>query len=91
MHLTWPPKTVDENLDYQLDWTDALEGNTISISTWDLITESNTLTLGSNALTPTATEVRLIGGSPGYATVRNTVVLNDGQTMVADVKILIRI
>lgn len=91
MHLTWPPKLNTESLNYQLDWTDALAGKTISASAWTKLTTDNPLTLGTDTRSTTATEIRLSGGTAGYATLRNTITTNDGQTMIVDVKLLIRV
>jgi hypothetical protein len=38
MSLQWPPKDKDENLDYSLDWTRALEnGEVISAVVWRIV------------------------------------------------------
>ena len=90
MHLTWPPKLVSENLNYTLNWTDALEGSTVVLSTWVIVTTGSGLILGTSSNSSKITEVWLSSGTPGTVTLRNTITTNINQVFIADVKITIR-
>jgi len=55
-------KDVDSLLDYQIDWTRWLDGDTISASTW---TANGDIEIVRNSNTATATTVWLTGGVVG--------------------------
>lgn len=77
---------------YAIDWTDRLEGATISSSTWH-VPDGATLTVveGSAAVEDGATGVRLSGGTSGLATrVTNRVTLSDGRTLDAEIDVYTR-
>lgn len=89
MSLTWPNKDADEVLDYQIDWTDLLDGDTISTSTW-LISGSG-LTKQSQSNTTTTATIWLQGGTDGTAyVVTNTITTAGGRTFEQAVKIKIK-
>jgi hypothetical protein len=77
--LSWEcSKDPDEVLDYQIEWADWLDGDTISTSTWTVpagITKSN------EAKSDTAAQVWLSGGTAGetYA-VHNRITTAFGRT-----------
>ena len=56
------PKDPNEVLDYSVDWSALLAGDTIATSTWTVPTG---LTGGSMAFTDTSTLIWLSGGSEG--------------------------
>lgn len=71
-------KDPDAELDYRLDWSAWLDGDTISTSTWSADTGITVTT--STSTTATAT-VWLAGGTLGQAyTVTNRVVTAGGRT-----------
>lgn len=80
-------KDPDETLDYEIDWTNWLSGDTISSSSWSVpagitdVTETHTYTLAT---------VRLSGGTLGttYNCV-NTIVTTGGQTAQRSIDIII--
>lgn len=60
---TYPPQDSNENLDYMIDWSLWLQGDTITASAW-LISPSG-LTEGTKDKTTTTTTIWLSGGIPG--------------------------
>ena len=60
-HFLKDPAAV---LDYQIDWSDWLDTDTIQTSTWAAATG---LTVDSDALTATTTTVWLAGGTAGQS------------------------
>jgi hypothetical protein len=60
--LVWPTKDPDEVLDYKLDWTARLDGDTIQTSTW---TVPVGITRNSDSKTNTTTTIWLQGGTLG--------------------------
>lgn len=63
MNLTWPPKDPQELLDYDVDWTDRLNGDTITDSVWSIA--KGTVTISDQSATTTDTKVWLAGGTLG--------------------------
>lgn len=59
--LSWPTKDPDEVLDYQMDWSARLNGDTITASTWAVVGAG--LTVQSNSFSATSTTVWLAGGT----------------------------
>jgi len=60
MKLAWPPRYGDEVLDYVIDWTAALNGDTISSVTAEAL-DGGTLTIGTIS-TAGETTVWISGG-----------------------------
>lgn len=58
--IYWPDKDPDEVLDYQLDWSARLDGDTISTVTW---TVPVGLTKGAESNTTTSATVWLSSGT----------------------------
>ena len=56
MSLTWPKKDPDEVLDYSIDWSARLNGDTISSSIWEVPTG---ITKNSDYFTDDATVIWL--------------------------------
>jgi hypothetical protein len=97
MALTWPSKDPAETLDYDLDWTLRLAGDTITASSWAIAqTDSpaaGTLTMGTppSTFTTTRAKVWLAGGNLGQSyTLVNTVHTTAGEIEVESVLIVIR-
>lgn len=88
MSLSWPPKDPDENLDYKIDWTARLAGDTIQTSLWIVPVG---LTKGAESNTNTATTVWLTGGTINTdPQVTNRITTAGGRTMDQTVKLKIR-
>lgn len=64
MSIAWAAKDPDEVLDYGVDWTERLDGDTIATSAISLVTAAG-LTIGSQSNTTTASSVWLSGGTAG--------------------------
>ena len=60
MSLNWPSKDPDELLDYQINWTVALAGDTIISSTWQI--NSADLINDHDTYGPNSTVIWLTGG-----------------------------
>lgn len=89
MALTWPSKDPDEILDYDLDWTDRLAGDTIATSAWTLA-DGVGLTVGTISNTTRITKVWLSGGTLAASyTLLNRITTAGGRTMDQSVKIKI--
>jgi hypothetical protein len=58
--LKWPKKDPDEVLDYVLDWSARLDGDTIATSIW-IVDEA--LTKDSDSFTDSTTTIWLSGGT----------------------------
>lgn len=77
--LSWNAKDPDEVLDYRLDWTDRLAGDTISTSVW--AAESG-ITIDSDVHDDTAATVWVSGGTHGTTyRMTNTITTAAGRTM----------
>lgn len=75
----WPYKDPDEILDYQIDWTARLAGDTIVSSTWVI---PDGITKDSDSYTATATTVWLSGGTLGASlSITNRVETAGGRKM----------
>jgi hypothetical protein len=61
--LKWPPKDPDEVLDYELDWTARLAGDTIASSVWTASDPS--ITMETDSFSGTSTFLWLSGGDVG--------------------------
>ena len=65
-------------MDYVLDWSARLAGDTIQSSTW---TPDGSVTIDSDSHTETETTVWLSGGSAGKTTFLNRITTAGGRTM----------
>ena len=73
-----PPKDPNAKLDYTIDWTQWLDTDTITASTWEV--SSTELTIESNSNTNTATTVWLSAGLAGQIyTVTNRITTTLGR------------
>lgn len=86
--LTWPAKSPNEVLDYSIDWSARLNGDTIASSAW-AVPAGMTDTSPSN--TATTTTIWLGGGTLDTkpAIVSNTVTTASGRVMAQSVAIMI--
>ncbi len=91
MRLTWPPKQINEVLDFKLNWIDALDGDTVISSQWSIVGSGSGLTIDRDDLTQSATVVWLAGGVAGVHALRNTIQTAGGRTLVATVKLPVRV
>lgn len=91
MALRFPSKDPNEVLDYVLDWSDRLDtGDTISTSTWSIVTSSPALVIDSESETTTTATVWLSAGTVDVDyELLNRVVTAAGRTM--DQTVFIRI
>lgn len=79
MALTWPTKDPDEVLDYNIDWSDRLVGDTIATSTWIVPTG---IVADSQAKAATTTTLWLSSGTLGAKyDILNRIVTVEGRTM----------
>lgn len=93
--LQWDPKDPDEVLDYDLDWTARLAGDTIATSAWSLVPPSPDalLMVNSNTFGASGTKVWLRGGTltpNGYYALRNRITTAGGRTFDQTVRLKIR-
>lgn len=85
MALIWPAKDPNEVLDYRVDWTDRLAGDTIATSTFALVTAAG-LTKDSESNSATAATVWLSGGTAGAtAFLRNAITTAGGRTLEEEI------
>lgn len=88
MELTWPFKDPDEVLDYQINWADRLDGDTIASSSWIL---PDGITKDSDSNADTTTTVWLSGGVLGSSLlITNRIQTAGGRTMDQSVKLKIK-
>lgn len=88
MSLTWPFKDPDEVLDYQLDWSARLAGDTIATSTWIV---PAAITKDSDSNTTTTTTIWLSGGTLGdLVEITNRITTAAGRTMDQSVRLKIK-
>lgn len=79
MSKFWPDKSPDDVLDYRIDWTEALAGDTIVTSTWAVPAG---ITKDSDSKTTTATTIWLSGGAVDQEyEIENTIVTTELRTM----------
>lgn len=72
-------KSPIENIDFELDWTKSLKGDTISVSVWDIPPDLGESTTDN---TNTTTTVWLTGGVDGTSyNVQNVVTTAAGRVM----------
>lgn|SRR5688572_5292603 len=81
-------KTPDEEKDYGLDWTDQLDGATISTSAW---TVPSGLTNEGDDIDGATAVIRLSGGTAGQNyTLLNSVVLSNGEELEDVIEVRVR-
>lgn len=86
--LSWPNKDPDAVLDYKLDWTKFLSGDTITASTWTLPAG---LTNSGDSFTDTSTTIWLSGGTAGTKyTAHNQITTSGGRTEDRSVQIFVK-
>lgn len=89
MALAWPPKDSNEVLDYEVDWTERLSGDTISTSTFTLIKAAG-LVINSQSFTDTSSKVWLRDGTTGEkAQILCRITTAGGRTMDQTIALLI--
>jgi hypothetical protein len=89
MALTWPPKDPDEVLDYQVDWSDRLNGDTLSTSVWTI--SDPALVEDSSEISGDNTIIWLSAGTLGEAyDLLNRVTTTGGRTMDQTVRLRIK-
>lgn len=90
MSPTIPQYLKDPNavLDYVLDWTDFLQGDTISTSTW---TVPSGITKTTDSKTATTTTVWLSSGTAGQVyTVTNRIVTTGGRQQDQSIQFVVQ-
>jgi len=81
-------KDPQSNLDYQIDWTAWLAGDTISASSWSA---GAGITVGANTHTDAVATVWLSGGSAGSSyVVTNQITTTSGRIDERAITILVR-
>ena len=89
MTFTMPAKDPDEVLDYQLDWTARLDGDTISSSS--AVLEEGDATIDSQSYVSAVHTVWLSGGTAGTVTIVTLrIVTAGGRTMDESIKVKIK-
>ncbi len=88
MPISWPSKDSDEVLDYSLNWSSALAGDTIVTSTW-AISDSSLVENHSTNSSTSATIWLEDGTTNTTYTVTNTIVTAAGRTFQQSVSIRI--
>lgn len=88
MRAPLDPKTPDEEKDYGIDWTDQLDGATITASSWVL--PSGISSSGDDIDGATAV-IRVTGGTAGQNyTLLNAVELSNGEQLEDVIEIRVR-
>ncbi|SON55546.1 hypothetical protein HDIA_2005 [Hartmannibacter diazotrophicus] len=88
MAKTWDYKDPDETLDYRIDWSDRLAGDTIATSVWVV---PPGLTEGPNLNDETTTTIWLAGGVEGAThSLTNRITTAGGRTMDQSVLLAIK-
>lgn len=86
--LEFDPKDPDEVDDFAIDWTERLNGETISTSTW---TATGGVTVDSDTFTDTVATARLSGGTlNAHAVVTNRIVTDASRTLDQSANLKIR-
>lgn len=81
-------KDPGDVLDYSRDWTDFLDTDTITASTWSV---PDGITMDSESNTSTVATVWLSGGTLGERyTVTNTIETEDGRTVEGSITIIMQ-
>lgn len=85
--ITQYVKDPDETLDYQIDWSDWLGTDTISLSSWDV---TSGITVDSSSNTTTTATIWLSGGTENSRyEITNTVTTADGR--IAEKSFIVKI
>lgn len=84
----WPAKDTPEVLDYAVNWTKRLAGDTILTSDFTLL-EASGLTIDQASFAGAVSQVWLRGGAPGVAEILCTVTTQSGRTM--DERVLLEV
>lgn len=88
MTLRWPYKDPDEVLDYQIDWSERLNGDTIMSSTW-IVPAGITKDRDSN--TDDTSTIWLSGGEAGAKlSITNRIETAGGRTMDQSVGLVVK-
>lgn len=89
MSLKWPVKDPDEVLDYELDWTARLAGDTILSSVWTA--SEPTITMDTDSFDDSSTFLWLSDGDAGVTyRMLNHITTLGARTMEQTVRIRIR-
>lgn len=80
MSQLWPAKDPSDVLDYRIDWTAILQGDTIEGSSWTVPVPSG-LVIDSQDFTDSRVVVWLSGGSVGNHRITNTITTASGRTL----------
>jgi len=85
--LQWPSRDPNESpLDYDIDWSLRLAGDTIATSTWTIVAGS--VTIESTSFSSTETKVWLNGGTLGVLnTLNNKITTAGGRVMEQSVNL----
>lgn len=87
MPVIWPSKDPDEVLDFTVDWSARLDGDTISTSAW---TVPLGITAGVDTKTASTTTLWLSGGTLGSTyDIVNRIVTAGGRTMDQNLRLTI--
>lgn len=90
MSLSFDPKDPDEVLDYKLDWTERLAGDTIVSSIWQM-SPADGLVIDRHSFTVTETVVWLSEGTLGATyELLNRIQTDGGRTFDQTVKLKVR-
>lgn len=84
--MRWPNKDPDEVLDYAVDWTARLAGDTISTSAF---TVPAGLTMDSESATSQISTVWISGGTAGLYSIECTITTSGGRTMQESVRLAV--
>lgn len=89
MSLSWPSKDPGELLDYQIDWSALLDGDTIDSSSFAVL--SGSVVIDSSSIDNVTTTVWLSGGTLNETcTVENTIETAVGRIFQQSVRLRIR-
>jgi hypothetical protein len=89
MSLSWPSKDPGEVLDYQIDWSALLDGDTIDASSFAVL--SGSVVVDSDSIDNVTTTVWLSGGTLNETcTIENTIETAVGRTFQQSVRLRIR-
>jgi hypothetical protein len=90
MSLSLPPKDPDEVLDYTVDWSQRLDGDTISTSAFTFETQAG-LVKNTDSKTTTTTTVWLSAGTIDLTgVILNRIVTTGGRTMDQSLKLKLK-
>lgn len=84
--LSWPLKDPGELLDYDIDWSLRLAGDTIVTSAWSFVSTDGALIITAQSNLPTRTKAWLSGGTANVRyELTNTITTLNGDTMLEHV------